>query len=209
MTKNKFDILFCAPDTLDDGFFEETQKLIGHSDLKLIIERQRPQLYASLEWAIPGLIVAYLAKPYFEGFLQEAGKDHYQIVRNWFKGLLRKAKTLGVTILVSGENKFDKTYAQSIAISIHFEMKNGRQVKLLFDNELSIEQWEAAMDKFSALIAENYENFPDDRLTEMIKHVRQEKYYTVYGLINKGTNEWEFFDDNMLGVIQQQNKKED
>jgi len=40
--------------------------------------RERPVgVYAAFEWAVSTIVVAYLAKPYFEGFLNEAGKDSY------------------------------------------------------------------------------------------------------------------------------------
>jgi hypothetical protein len=202
MTRNKFDIYFCAPDSFEDKLFEDSYKLLSHKNLNLTIEAKEPQAYASLEWAVPGLIVAYLAKPYFEGFLQEAGKDHYQVVKNWIKTLLRAAKEMSVKIFTSGKHKFDKKYSQSIIISIHFEIKNGQQVKLLFANELSIDDWESAIDKFSILIEDNYKNSPDDNLSKRTSHLRQEKYSTIYGMISVTNKEWEFFDDNLLIEIQ-------
>jgi hypothetical protein len=37
--------------------------------------------YMSLEWYLPTAAIIYLAKPYFQGLLQEAGKDHYVAIR--------------------------------------------------------------------------------------------------------------------------------
>jgi hypothetical protein len=42
---------------------------------------------AALEWLAPTAIVAYIAKPYFESFLSELGKDHYAITKNALKNL--------------------------------------------------------------------------------------------------------------------------
>lgn len=47
-----------------------------------IEKKQHPiQAYASLEWMIPPLVFAFFTKPYFEGFLNKAGENHYEVLK--------------------------------------------------------------------------------------------------------------------------------
>lgn len=46
--------------------------------------------YAGIEWLMQTAIVAYVAKPYFECFLKEMGKDHYNLLKEGFKKLYAK-----------------------------------------------------------------------------------------------------------------------
>ncbi len=48
------------------------------------------QYRAGIEWLLPTAIVAYLAKPYFESFLREMGKDHYALAKQAFSNLLTR-----------------------------------------------------------------------------------------------------------------------
>jgi hypothetical protein len=207
MTRNKFDIYFCVPETLEPEFFDDSVKQISHSNLSLTAEKKGPQIYSFLEWAVPGLIVAFIAKSYFEGFLQEAGKDHYVLLKQWSKSLLRRAKLMRVRTLSSSEHKISDQNSQSKAISIYLQLKDDRQIKLLFDDNLDIVQWEKSIDDVLELVVENHKKFPVDKLTKRINHLRQESHYTIYGVINPSTSEWEFYNDNMLAQIQRESQE--
>lgn len=204
----KFDIYFCVPEKLELEFFDDSIKKINRSGLSLVAERKGPQMHASLEWAIPGLIVAYIAKSYFDGFLQEAGKDHYNLLKDWTKILLRRAKQMKVTTLSAGKDKVDIRNTQSKAISVYFHLKNGREIKLLFDDELGIDQWEKSVETMYDLVAENHERFPEDKLSKLVAHLRQENYYGIYAAINRLSGDWDFFDDSMLIQKSRQDEKQ-
>lgn len=77
------DILLKYPDMLPaplrDSLFED----IGDIADIVVVKEEPPQMWASLKIAMIGLIVAFIAKPYLEGFATEAGKDHYQTLKRW------------------------------------------------------------------------------------------------------------------------------
>jgi len=67
--------------------------------LRLEIKTQEPKMYASLEWFVPSILFAFIAKPYFDSFLSQMGSNHYSILKEWIynqnknlKG--RKVKTV-------------------------------------------------------------------------------------------------------------------
>lgn len=208
MTREKFDIYFCVPETLEPEFFDDSVKQIRHGNLSLTAEKKGPQMYSFLEWAVPGLIVAFIAKSYFEGFLQEAGKDHYVLLKDWTKSLLRRAKLIRVTTVSSGEYKTSSENTQSKAISIYFQLKNDRKIKLLFDDNLDIRQWEKSIEDMLKLLADNYDKFPTDKLSKQTSHLRQESHYAIYGVINPQTGDWDFYDDHMLIQIHRNSQEE-
>jgi hypothetical protein len=56
-----------------------------------------------VEWFIPTAIVFFVAKSYFDGFLKEAGKDHYQLLKS--KLSKTAAKTMGNPPIFNGVQK--------------------------------------------------------------------------------------------------------
>lgn len=161
------------------------------------------RIYASLEWTIPTAIVAYILKPYFESFLQEAGKQHFEILSKKFKTLINRGKEMNVKLVsssLSPEN-LSKTYNQSMTISVLFETKNGKFIKLLFDNDLEKEDWDYAIDQMMEYVVENYENESESKLAEIIKDFDKEKAFKIYAIINKETKLLEIYDDKEFGKL--------
>lgn len=156
--------------------------------------------YAALEWTIPTAIVAYIVKPYFEAFLQEAGKQHFEILSKKLKTLINRGKQMNVRLISASKSteKLNKAYNQSMAISILFEIKNGKIIKLLFDNDLEKEDWDNAIDQILEFVIENYENENNNKLASLIKDFDNEKAFKIYALINKETKLVELYDDRSL-----------
>lgn len=156
--------------------------------------------YAALEWTIPTAIVAYIVKPYFEAFLQEAGKQHFEILSKKLKTLINRGKQMNVRLISASKSteKLNKAYSQSMAISILFEIKNGKIIKLLFDNDLEKEDWDNAIDQILEFVIENYENDNNNKLASIIKDFDNEKAFKIYALINKETKTVELYDDRNL-----------
>ncbi len=59
--------------------------------LDLVVE-SRPSNgpLAGLEWLIPTGVILFLAQGYFNGFLNEMGKDHYEVLKAGLKALRRR-----------------------------------------------------------------------------------------------------------------------
>lgn len=139
-------------------FIDEFSETVSDPSLQLKIESRPRGFYASIEWALPTLVIAYLAKPYFEGFLQEAGKDHYQALK---KGILQ------LTHRLYGKHPERRERKRSLLFSTIVSLQDGRSLKFIFPEGVAIEKFETAVDSMHSLLSEHFASHPGDRITEI------------------------------------------
>lgn len=117
----------------DDQFFD-FKAAVSASGLDVVVE-SRPSAgpWAGVEWFIPTAIVFFVAKSYFDGFLKEAGKDHYQLLKS--KLSRTAAKTMQSPriepVLFGTKGKIREDNPYSLALSIYAEANDGNTFKLL------------------------------------------------------------------------------
>lgn len=193
-------LLIVYPENFPEELIEKDISELDLKKLNIQIEKQKNEAYSAMEWIVPTFLATYILKPYFDAFLGEAGKDNYQSLKAFCKKMLAKGKEIDAHLVPAtlSTEKLSKTYSQSLAVSILIETKTKRQIKMLFDNNLSLYEWENAMEKFSDLITEHYENYPNDKLSYSIKDLSPKPYYTIYVKINPITKGLEFHDDHTL-----------
>lgn len=151
------------------------------------------QMYAAAEWAIPTIFCAYILQSYFEGFLSEAGREHYQILKTWLKSKLPILKTVKV-IAISSDNSPDKisqSTQQSKTFSIACITAANVQLKFLFDDNLDIVDWELMLDKALELIEKHFIDFPNDEISIALMEL---KLYgnQLFAIIETETMTWKF-----------------
>ncbi|GAB2526802.1 hypothetical protein [Rufibacter soli] len=187
-----------CPDNFPDTILDEIINEIDEPTLKIAVSKVPRTPFAAIEWTVPTIVIAYLAKPYFEEFLKEAGKDHYHKLSKWLKKIVTNSKNMKVTTITSAgsTHKVDTSYSQSKAISLIIQTKSGKPIKLLFDDNLDKEDWECAVDSMLEFIIDNYEKYPNDELSKRTDDLKPNK--PVYSLINKSTKKLEFFDDHTI-----------
>ncbi|QBN17262.1 hypothetical protein [Flavobacterium nackdongense] len=193
-------LVFTYPGGFPQEIIDDDISEIEVKDLKIQVAKQENETYAAMEWIVPTFFATYILKPYFESFLQEAGKDHYELLKNACKKMLAKGKATQVQLISANKStqKLSGKYNQSHAVSILIETKTNRKIKLLFDNNLDLSDWENAFDEFSTFILEHYQNYPNDQLSTFIKDLSPKPYYTIYVKINPTSKKLQFHDDNTL-----------
>lgn len=138
------------------GFEEEIQA----PGLKVFVEPVPMMgVRAALEWFLPTAIVAYIAKPYFESFLSEMGKDHYEVIKKALKKLHARIQArFGERLrIVSSKGKLGPdTHKFSPVFSIEAESPFDYRVKLLIQTKIQPESFDLAIDAFLRLLAECY-----------------------------------------------------
>lgn len=191
---------FVYPKGFPQEIIDEEISEVKSEKLYFEIGRQENEVYAAMEWVVPTLFATYILKPYFESFIKEAGKDHYEMLKSFCKKQLARGKTMDSHLISADQSnlKISKNYTQSHSVSITFQSKTGRQVKLLFDNNLELKDWENALEEFSKYIIEHYSNFPNDQFTDKIKDLSPKEYFVIYIKINPISKELEFHDDHTL-----------
>jgi len=140
-------------------FIDEFVEAVSAPGLDIKRESREIGVYANLEWAIPTLVIAYLAKPYFEGFLSEAGKDHYQLLK---KG------TLALFVRLFGEKPEKRPPRKTPLFSSVAKLEDGRSIKFIFPEGTSLNEYEESLDHLYELLSEHYAHYPTDRLTSMV-----------------------------------------
>lgn len=194
------------PDKLPKHITDDLLVDIKDTGVNIQVTPQEPQMYASsVEWAVPGMIAAYILKPYFESFLGEAGKSHYEVVSKWLHKVLAIGRSL-IAKRVSASSSPDKKIdsKQSAGVSVYLQTKNNIRIKLLFDEQLSLEEWQKAMDDMLDIILMHYQGNGSDVLTQAL--VEQNVIRgVVYALINRDTKEWIFISERSLSMIVYQN----
>lgn len=153
-----FHIGISYQEDLPSELIEEYTSSISASELKIRTESREIGVYASIDWALPTLVIVYLSKPYFEAFLQEAGKDHYQLLK---KG------TLNLFIHLYGSNPEKRDKKRSRLFSAVVQLKDGRSLKFVFPEGVSIEQYEKSLEVMHELLLKHYVDHPNDQITKM------------------------------------------
>lgn len=168
--------------------------------------KPNPRPMNTLDWLIPTAVAAYILKPYFEGFLNEAGKDHYSILKKWIKNIVRKASQIKVQTIYSSMyvDKKSKNNSQSKSVSLFLQTKNGKVIKLLFDNDLSKDDWDNAIDQLLDFTIENFKKYPNDILSKNIAHLGTDNY-EILAIIDKKTKKLIFYDRRDLIRLHKQN----
>ncbi len=133
-------------DDLPREIIAELEIPLTGSGLTVEVQPRERGFYASLEWTIPTLVFVYLAKPYFEAFLREAGKDHYAVLKS---GLLKLFSAL------YGKNPENRERCRSLLFSIRTSDQSGQSIKCIFPEGASIEQYGEMIEKLHELLVED------------------------------------------------------
>ncbi|UTW57128.1 hypothetical protein KFE96_09640 [Kordiimonas sp. SCSIO 12603] len=134
--------------------------------------REHAEMFATTEWFIPTAIVLYITKPYFESFLKEMGKDHYQLLKKGLKYLFSEAYKYKIKKIASSGSKkkisSDKQY--SLGLSLFFQTHNLGVIKFLFEEEMNTDDAQKAIDRITAfIIALNEGSIEESFVSKMIE----------------------------------------
>ena len=117
--------------------------------------------YATLEWFIVPAIAIFLLKPYFDGFMEEAGRDHYIVLRDQlrklWKKLFSKERSFRFAVMTgSGEKKL----RYSALFSVYTISDNGHKIKLLINHGCSEDEFTSSIDAFLDFIEAYHRQIP-------------------------------------------------
>lgn len=204
LTNSPIHIGLAIPENAPDSFIEKIVEGVKIPNLTIEVHKQENVgIYASFEWVVPSAIAAYIFKPYFEGFLSEAGKDHYVVLKEWLKKLTSNARAIKVHTIYSSyaTKKRNGSNTQSKSISLLIQTKNNIVIKLLFDETLTQADWDNAIEQFLDLATDQYKNFPNDKLSAALSSLEIKRNHYVYATIDQNSKELTFFDNNKLAQL--------
>lgn len=130
----KSDISIIFDENIPAEFFKDFENGVEVQGLNLVIESREPTgPMACAEWFILPVIFAFIGKSYFDGFLKEMGKDHYQSMKESLSNLTTKVMKPPrfEPTLFSIKGKISSRNPFSLAFSILAEAEDGYTFKLL------------------------------------------------------------------------------
>ncbi|TAA11078.1 hypothetical protein EA658_15480 [Pseudoxanthomonas winnipegensis] len=152
-------------ESFEDPSFAEFARDLTAEGLDVRIEsRPDPGAYAGVEWLLPTAVVVFLGRSYFDAFLKEAGKDHYQLVRKALMKVSRrffsKGAPQGPVIFTKGKAESDIPRF-SLSYSVMAEVGGGLRVKLLLQSDLDAELCNEAQTAFLKFLSSLYDGTLD------------------------------------------------
>ena len=88
---DKPDIGLIFDERISSELFEDFESSIKSDSLNFMVKSREPAgAMACPEWFIFPVITAFIGKSYFDGFLKEMGKDHYQTLKEGLASLTTK-----------------------------------------------------------------------------------------------------------------------
>lgn len=130
----KPDICIIYNESLPSEIFDVFGSEIKSESLNVSVQtKPENQVYACPEWYIPAAVIAYIGKSYFDGFLKEMGKDHYQTLKKNLSGLTEKVMSEPriEPFLFGSKGKISSKNPFSMVFAIHSETIDGYTFKLL------------------------------------------------------------------------------
>jgi hypothetical protein len=199
MTNEIPDLVYIYPSFYPEDNVAKEIEAIKHPDLNIVTHKnEEGSMFNAFEWIIPTAFGVYILKPYFEGFLSEAGKDHYVLLKKFIDSFLEKGKEFNFSIMAASKSteKLSKKYNNSFSVSVELQTKNNRIVKLLFSNSLTVEEWKEANSKILDAFEDHYKNYPNDNLTSLIKKFDDKPHRKLYIIVDKNPKDISIKDDN-------------
>ncbi len=136
---------------------------------------------AGVEWFLPTVIVAYIAKPYFESFLSEMGKDHYVIAKRALVNLQKRIMAKfgdRLTAYSSSGKIHPESRKFSPVFSIEAQSTAGYRFKLLIQTNIKPDHFNKAVEAFLPFVAGN------QRFEELVSQASQlPGYKTMHSVI--------------------------
>lgn len=171
------DIIFEYPDSMPKSLAENFLEGIDRSGPDVRVHAQAPRVWASLEIVVPGVIMVFITKAYFDGYLKEAGKDHYRLTKRWLGSLAKKCHGLSPHIhqIASDERKLNRRSPYSKALSVYYLTKQGNRVKLVYNSDMSADDWEKLTVEFAAIMQQHYSEYPNDPISQVLSEFPQDE----------------------------------
>ncbi|RZJ76927.1 MAG: hypothetical protein EOO45_00475 [Flavobacterium sp.] len=184
-------IVISVPSNHPLQLYHYIEQELNLPNFKVKIVKTEHGVMAGIEWAIPTAIVAYLLKPFFEAFLQEAGKDFYELTKSNLKKFVLTNRALKYKYIAASTSpeKLSKKYDQSVTVSLKAKVHPNILVTVLIDEDIAEEEANQMLESMFGILGEIYHEFKKQE--EIDGPVRSSQQKEVYLVANISTKKWE------------------
>jgi hypothetical protein len=154
-------IVLMLQEGLPDDIESEVRTQLERSGLNLMVIHQPRGPYAGIELYLPTAIALFVTAGFFNGVLQELGKDAYVAFKKAAFALWKRAARLNVT-LIGSAGKVPPIRRYSAAYSITVEVASGLNFKFVIQTDVTTDDAKGGIKAFINLI----DNIHNDSLSE-------------------------------------------
>lgn len=154
-------ILLMLQEGVPEDFEAQVRAELDLSGIDLRIVRIPGGPYAGLELYLPTAVALFIAAGFFNGMLQEAGKDAYSALRAAAVGLWKRAAGLNITV-IGAAGKLSSPPKFSATFSLAGEVIPGLKFKFLIKTDVTANDAEAGIHAFIQLV----DDLLNDRIGE-------------------------------------------
>lgn len=162
-------------DSIPADVFAEFRDTVAMEGLELIIDsREDGGTFAAIEWLLPTAAIAYISKPYFDGFLKEMGKDHYGLLKLGFQKLRRRVfgESAPNMVLVGSKGKVSNEQPYSLVFSVIAEAGPRLTFKLLIQKDASEQEYALILESFLNFLTAFHSDTLDEQTIERLQTSR-------------------------------------
>ncbi len=179
------------PDNMEDI---DAQEIIALStdELKIKgIQHESGGMFAAFEWTIPTTFIVMVSGLFFKSFMEEAGKDTYQMLKSRIKQYVLKRREIKTRLVAASQSteKLSKSYDQSLSISLrarlHSQLLINVMVSEKVDGQDADDMLEGLFEVLNLLCQQCQESAPEQTIN---RNVRPNEMYMV---ANPETQLWE------------------
>lgn len=147
------DLIFAYEDSpYGDEISAEFRATVAADGLNLALEKlPSTRALAGVEWLMPTAIMLFVAKSYLDGFLGEAGRDHYVALKKAVKQVADRVGRLTVT-RIGTPGKIAAVQPYCPVFSIWFQRDEKTRFKFLIPVDLSFEETDSAFESFFTFV---------------------------------------------------------
>lgn len=178
----------------------DAEDLINLTTSNIVIKgvRTEYEFWATHEWIIPTTIVVTVTSLFLKSFLEEAGKDAYQMIKSKLKKYLTNRRELKTTLIAAATspNKLSKNYDQSLSISLKARLHTRLLVNVLISEKVKSEEvsemLEGMFQVLELLYQDSQQQMPEENLNMKIKPKE------VYLIANQETRHWDILTSKQI-----------
>ena len=183
-------IIISWPEDMDDIDAGELVKL-STDNIVIKSVRTESELWAANEWIIPTTFIVTVTGLFFKSFMEEAGKDAYQVVKSKLKEYVAQRREVKTQLIASASSpdKLSKNYDQSLSISLKARLHTRLLVNVMIsekvENEEISEMLECMFQVLELLYQDCQQQLPEENIDN------QSRPNEVYLVADPETRKWD------------------
>jgi hypothetical protein len=139
--------------------------------------------------------ILYISKTYLDGFLKEAGKDHYQLFKEYLPKFAHRILRIKGQTFVSSQSpdKLREDNPVSNSFAIQLKTLDGRPLKFMFIRDREEDYYRSYMDEIYNVLSDHARQYPNDYISTQADRLPR-RSREIYMLFDESIKRWKAAD---------------